>query len=104
MSVLFCCNSIEAYRPQYLSHQAKFDAFMAWASYPRGCTVSDDEDANVDLVELQVPYAVQLVRQVNYGRLEAKRYFVPAAVETGGGFTEVKEDHLIKANFQKLNT
>jgi hypothetical protein len=53
--------------------------------------------------ELDPPFAVQLVRQVNYGPLESKRYFIPA--KNGENvFVEVVEDDLIQANFQKLNS
>ncbi|KAJ9144229.1 hypothetical protein NKR23_g6238 [Pleurostoma richardsiae] len=49
------------------------------------------------------PFAVQLVRQVNYGPLESKRYFIPTEGEENE-FVEVVEDELIRANFQKLNS
>ena len=60
-------------------------------------------DVEVNLAELGSPYAVQLVRQVNYGPLEFKRYFVPAKGKEDE-FIEVNEGELIAANFQKLNT
>ena len=52
------------------------------------------------------PYAVQFVRQVNFGAIEAKRYFIPRKEESGAqtGFVEVTEQDLIAANFQKLNS
>ncbi|KAK8055651.1 hypothetical protein PG993_000878 [Apiospora rasikravindrae] len=49
------------------------------------------------------PFAVQLVRQVNYGPLESKRYFAPSSASLSE-FVEVAEDDLIQANFQKLNS
>ncbi|KAI3391798.1 hypothetical protein diail_6788 [Diaporthe ilicicola] len=55
---------------------------------------------SVDLVEMAPGFAVQLVRQVNFGPLESKRYFVPTASDK---FIEVSESDLIQANFQKLN-
>jgi hypothetical protein len=48
-------------------------------------------------------FVVQLVRQVNYGPLESKRFFVKtsgAAVD----FSEVTEQDLITANYQKVNS
>jgi hypothetical protein len=40
---------------------------------------------------------------VNYGPIEAKRYFVPKPGQ-GAGFVEVLEKDLIEANFKKENT
>ncbi|TPX14569.1 uncharacterized protein E0L32_005261 [Thyridium curvatum] len=97
MSTLFCCGEIRPYRPQYLQHEAKFTRFMAWAAYPKDVT---SEKAEVNLAELNPSFAVQLVRQVNYGALESKRYFIPH----DDGFMEISENDLIQANFQKLNS
>ncbi|KAI1491210.1 hypothetical protein F5X96DRAFT_668928 [Biscogniauxia mediterranea] len=99
MSVLFCCDSIKPYRPQYISHEGKFTTFMKWASYPKEVPPREDK---VSLDELKTPFVIQLVRQVNYGSLESRRYF--ARVEDQDeDFVEVDEDALIQANFQKLN-
>lgn len=99
MSSLFCCSSIQGYRPQRLQHQDKFTKFIAWANFPKVASPTGEE---IDLDALDVPYVVQLVRQVNYGPLESKRYF--ASIRTSDGFIEVGEDDLIRANFQKLNS
>ncbi|KAJ4413865.1 hypothetical protein N0V82_008266 [Gnomoniopsis sp. IMI 355080] len=99
MSSLFCCGSIQPYRPQTLSHEHKFKTFMSWAICPRESTASPDP---VDLLALKPEFAVQLVRQVNYGPLESKRYFVPRGSDDGE-FLEIAESDLIQANFQKLN-
>jgi hypothetical protein len=53
---------------------------------------------------LKPPYAIQVVRQVNYGPLESKRYFIPVKTEGKDEFVELVEDDLIQANFQKLNS
>jgi hypothetical protein len=103
MSSLFCCESIKPYRPQYLLHQQKFSSFIDWASYPRDASLCGGEVGMASFAELDPPFAVQLVRQVNYGPLESKRYFIPA--KNGENvFVEVVEDDLIQANFQKLNS
>ena len=73
---------------------------MHWAAYPKGAA---PETNKVDLVELKTPFAIQLVRQVNYGPLESKRYFIPAESEERG-FLEITEEELIQANFKKLNS
>jgi hypothetical protein len=102
MSSIFCCESAKPYRPQYLEHQAKFTTFLAWARFPRTAAPSSGGDQKVDLIELKAPFAIQLVRQVNYGPLESKRYFIP--VDGTDEFIEVVEGDLIEANFQKLNS
>jgi hypothetical protein len=49
-------------------------------------------------------FAVQVVRQVNYGPLESKRYFVSAKDQEGEmNFHEITESDLIEANYEKLN-
>ncbi len=48
------------------------------------------------------PYAIQLVRQINYGPQESIRYFIPP--NEGPGFTEITEDDLVASNFEKLNS
>ena len=103
MSSLFCCASVEAYRPQRLDHEAKFTNFMSWATYPRESAQGGNNGDNSIAGDLNPPYLVQLVRQINYGPLESKRYFMPLEV-ANDAFAEVSEDDLIQANFQKLNS
>lgn len=64
---------------------------------------SPNTSNETNLADLKPPYAVQLVRQVNYGPLESKRYFIPVEGKDEA-FIEVVEDDLIQANFQKLNS
>ena len=59
-------------------------------------------ERKVDLTELNPPFAVQLVRQVNYGPLESKRYFIPAGDEDA--FVEVAEDDLDSGELPKSST
>lgn len=102
MSTLFCCANVEPYRPQILDHEAKFTAFKTWAQFLRSATGSSGGD--LDSTHRPWPYAIQLVRQVNYGALESKRYFVPK--ERPGEsltFDEITEKRLVDANFAKLN-
>jgi len=102
MESLFCCDAAKPYRPQYLLHQARFTEFLDWAKFPRSAAPDSGHETKPDLTELEPPYAVQLVRQVNYGPLESKRYFIP--VSDKDDFIEVTEDDLIQANFKKLNS
>ncbi|KAK4617894.1 hypothetical protein CLAFUW4_11987 [Fulvia fulva] len=70
---------------------------MAWVKTDHTIDMSD-----ADLSDLGPPFAVQLVRQVNFGPLESKRYFIPTAGQDGP-FKEITEGDLVHANFQKLN-
>lgn len=70
---------------------------MSWASPNPDIETSPSSSAPT--LEA-VPFAVQLVRQVNFGPLESKRYFAP----DGTAFVEVGERALVDANFKKLNS
>ncbi|KAJ4860076.1 hypothetical protein T069G_05064 [Trichoderma breve] len=96
MPDLFCCSSIRPYRPQRLDHEHKFDKFMQWAK-----STSAKPDV-VPILIVSADYVVQLVRQANYGPQESVRYFM--TVNDGIEFTEVRENDLIAANFEKLNS
>lgn len=72
---------------------------MAWANFPK----DSSPQQGIDIADKNPPFAVQLVRQVNYGPLEGKRYFIRLEGESED-FVEVTENQLIQANFQKLNT
>ena len=104
MMSLFCCSNIKPYRPQVLAHEAKFRAFIQWAAFPRESAIQHSANESNKLAQLDNPYVIQLVRQVNYGALESKRYY--AAVEAENAeqqFIEVTEADLIEANYKKLN-
>lgn len=75
---------------------------MEWALKldAQGTTIPSPDSSVME----QVPsFAVQLVRQVNFGRLESKRYFVLLRGQENT-FAEVSEGDLISANFEKLNS
>ncbi|TGO60367.1 hypothetical protein BCON_0036g00580 [Botryotinia convoluta] len=105
MTTLFCCDSPESFRPQQLTHQQKFTSFKAWADYPRSSSVTTPSDSGADSnpITPTTPYVIQFVRQVNYGPLESKRYSIPDE-NSPGDFIEITEQHLIQANYQKLNS
>lgn len=100
MSSLFCCAGVKPYKPSYLQHQSKFNEFMTWAGFPKESCQSKDE---IDLDEMNPEFVVQLVRQANYGPLEATRYFAKTR-DHAETFVEVGERALIQANFKKLNS
>lgn len=95
MSSIFSCTSVTPDKNRRLDHESKFDSFMSWAKIAGTVTTLDSS-------EIDAPYASQFVRQVNYGPVESKRYFVPS--RGGDLFNEIDEGHLIHANFKKLNT
>jgi len=104
MASLFCCSASKPYRHAFLLHEDKFEAFMAWAKFPKESSPSTgDVDEKIDLIVVKPPFAIQLVRQVNYGPLESKRYFIPVD-GNDNEFIEVVGDDLIQANFRKLNS
>ncbi|KAJ5193616.1 hypothetical protein N7491_000947 [Penicillium cf. griseofulvum] len=105
MSSIFCCSSPSPYRPAHLSHEAKFDPFIAWAKRSES-SPSADSASFFQNPDNPPPYAVQFVRQVNFGAIEAKRYFIPRPKANGGRveFVEITEQDLIAGNFQKLNS
>ncbi len=96
MTDLFCCSLIRPYRPKRLDHEQKFDKFMQWAK----STSTKPDDGPIFIVSAD--YVVQLVRQANYGPQESVRYFM--TINDGIEFEEVRENDLIAANFEKLNS
>ncbi|KAK2052353.1 hypothetical protein LY76DRAFT_671431 [Colletotrichum caudatum] len=98
MLSIFCCSSKTPYRSMPLDHDPKFKNFLRWAETIDFVQLCADEDLSA--VE-SATYAVQLVKQVNYGPQESIRYFVPS---DDSSFAEVAEEHLIKFNFEKLNS
>ncbi|KAI0098719.1 hypothetical protein GGR51DRAFT_552449 [Nemania sp. FL0031] len=96
MSSIFCCSSISPYRPRLLDHEPKFSSFMGWAK------ADSVEPENGSSLINSAPYVIQIVRQVNYGRRESIRYFVPDS--SSSVFLEASEQDLIQANFEKLNS
>ncbi|KAK4695073.1 hypothetical protein P7C71_g2607, partial [Lecanoromycetidae sp. Uapishka_2] len=103
---IFCCSLIQPYRSRQLDHEPKFSNFMSWASasgtdLPVETSASDSSNADLE----NKPFVVQLIRQINFGAVEFKRYFAPKEGQgEAGGFVEVEEKDLVEANFQKLNS
>jgi hypothetical protein len=88
-----------------LDHELKFEDFLAWAQELNSESSIDEQDHQTVLE--QGSLVVQIVRQVNYGPLESKRYFVKTPTISASGastFREINENDLIQANFQKLNS
>jgi hypothetical protein len=103
MTTLFCCSNINPYRPHRLDHEEKFTDFVSWAGFPKSSSLISTETATL-LDTVNSPYVVQLVRQVNYGPLESKRYFFVTKGKHEEAFLEVEERVLIEKNFEKLNS
>lgn len=90
-------------------HESKFKQFIAWARNLESSPVSNSTSETYSFeTPAKVPdYAVQFVQQINYGPVEAKRYFIPAEdnlTRNEPEFLETTEKDLIIGNFQKLNT
>ena len=103
MEPLFCCQSIQSYQPRILKHEAKFQAFLAWAKYPRESEPARNNDIASKVEEMNNPPIFQLVKQVNYGALESKRCFMEDKTSSVPEFTELSEADLIEAKYKKLN-
>ena len=104
MAAVFCCPSgPKPYRPQILSHEAKFQAFLRWMPAAQEASIGGTTEGKRILSDDSSAYAVQVVQQVNYGPLESKRYFISGDGERGTDFYEITEADLIEANFEKLN-
>ncbi|KAK2771995.1 MFS multidrug transporter [Colletotrichum kahawae] len=101
MSALLCCESLKSYKALRTDHEVKFTQFMAWAKTCKSTVI--EETSKIDGSNRIPLYAIQLVRQVNFGPLESKRYFV-SFDDCTNAYVEVAEDFLIQANFQKLNS
>jgi hypothetical protein len=100
MDTVFCCSSIQPFKPRIIDHQQKFRTFKAWAE-TAGNTSTSSVSSNTSTLSNGSPYVVQVVRQVNYGPIESKRYFAHGGNDT---YLEVTEKDMIDANYQKLNS
>ncbi|KFZ00470.1 hypothetical protein V500_01053 [Pseudogymnoascus sp. VKM F-4518 (FW-2643)] len=101
---VFCCSNLQPYRPKTLDLEPKFIDFISWAKWASlGTSCAAGKPSDTQGATEHYPYAVQLVRQVNYGPLESKRYFVPED-NSARDFVEVTADDLVDANFEKVNS
>jgi hypothetical protein len=101
---VFCCSNLQPYRPKTLDHEPEFTDFISWAARASlGTSCAAEKSSDTSGATEHYPYAVQLVRQVNYGPLESKRYFVPQD-NPAKDFVEVTVEDLVDANFEKVNS
>jgi hypothetical protein len=98
MDPIFCCSSVQPYRHTTLDHEHKFRAFKTWVAAPHNAT-KEAPTPEANLLENKATYILQVVRQINFGPLESKRYFARGDEV----FHEVTEKDLVDANYQKLN-
>jgi hypothetical protein len=80
MLSIFCCSNLQPFRPTRTDHEAKFTSFFGWAKFPTIAAAvhpAAGAEKSESLRDSNWPYAIQLAKQVNYGPLESKRYFVP---------------------------
>ncbi|KOC11650.1 hypothetical protein AFLA70_26g004461 [Aspergillus flavus AF70] len=97
---IFCCSHNTPYRPQGLDQESKFNESLEWARL----TVTSEVSSDCDTLSPVPEYAVQLVKQVNYGPLKSRRYFIPRRDLSSVELIEVSEQWLIEKNFEKLNS
>jgi hypothetical protein len=104
MDSFFCCSSIEPFRPRIIEAEAKFNMFLNWTRTSQAASTNEIQNVTEILSSNNHScFVVQLVRQVNYGPLESKRYFAKTP-SMGAAFTEVTEQDLINANYEKVNS
>lgn len=96
MPSIFCCADTAPYKSRILDHEPKFREFLSWGGFPKDSSVTTS-----DSVDESSGFVVQVVRQVNFGPLESKRYFLNTATDA---FVDVTEQWLIDRNFEKLDT
>ncbi|QDS70118.1 hypothetical protein FKW77_005327 [Venturia effusa] len=101
MTSLFCCRNTEPYKPRILSHEPKFSSFLEYATFPRESSIQHEKKP----ADLDYPFVIQLVQQVNHGPLESKRYFMADRNNQvfPNFFVEITEADLVEANYMKLN-
>ncbi|KAF2635340.1 hypothetical protein P280DRAFT_536420 [Massarina eburnea CBS 473.64] len=98
MSAIFCCSGTQGYKNKTISEESKFREFITWVAFPKESKIQTED------LPSTATLAIQVVKQVNYGPLENKRYFIHNSNGSGEtAFVEVAEQWLINANFQKLN-
>jgi hypothetical protein len=99
MDSIFCCSSIQPFKPRLIDQEQKFRTFKAWAE-TAGITSTNSVMSDTSIPSNGSPYVVQVVRQVNYGPIKAKRYFAHGGSDA---YVEVIEKDMIDANYQKAN-
>lgn len=105
MASVFCCSSIRPYRPQKLTYEAKFTSFIKRAESKAAITAPETPATTITLLNHTSAFVIQVVRQVNYGPIEWKKYFVCAnGIDDDVEVHEVSENDLIQENFEKLNS
>lgn len=105
MDPIFCCTQAQPYKAKRLDHDLKFNDFLTWAKAPNSPAIASSQDSQT--IFEGGTYVIQIVRQVNYGPLESKRYFVkipPTLATDNPSFQEITETDLVQANFEKLNS
>jgi hypothetical protein len=104
MDSIFCCSSFDPFKPRIIDNEAKFKAFLSWAPTTKATSVGTVSNGPRDLpLGKSSCFVIQVVRQVNYGPLESKRYFAKAA-GMAVPFNEVTEQDLINTNYEKVNS
>jgi hypothetical protein len=104
MDSIFCCSSFEPFKPRIIDNEAKFKAFLSWTPTFEATSVGTVFNGPRDLpLNEGSCFVIQVVRQVNYGPLESKRYFAKAA-GVDVPFKEVTEQDLINTNYEKVNS
>ena len=77
---IFCCDNAKPYtRPIRTDHDGKFNPFIkaAFDTTATGFNPSAAGSSSSEPSAAQYPHVIQVVKQVNYGPVEPKRFFAP---------------------------
>lgn len=102
MAAIFCCPNMKPYRPTRTDQEAKFTSFLSWSKSKSSNATFEISSGDSSLLEAPTSFVIQVVRQINHGSIEFKRYFALEAASNT--FQEFTEEDLIQANFEKLNS
>jgi len=104
MDPVFCCSEIAPCNARIIDREASFKLFVNWAnSLNETSKISSGFTPDISW-DSDSTYVIQVARQVNFGALEWKRYFVIVTALVGTStFFEVKEQDLIDAEYSKVN-
>lgn len=105
MDPVFCCSQITPFKARRIDREEKFRSFIDWAKSLSEVSSNPAESTPEISWDSTSTYVIQATRQINYGALEWRRYFV-TVTKLGGTstFHEVKEQDIIDANYTKVNS
>ncbi|KAL4244108.1 hypothetical protein ABKN59_010734 [Abortiporus biennis] len=75
MSTLFCCTAREQYKPRTVVHESTLNSFVKWSKFPKQ-SICESDEATLRELNQNVDYVIELLRQIDFGSEESRRYFL----------------------------